>query len=120
MLFRSAQDELDTCTDRPANPISLLSQYPFWPFSTVRQIVEVLQQCLLELGDLEEPLTEADLLNESPRPPRATGTVDLLVGENGFINRIIVDQRFRLVCQPAVIEPQKEILSVFVERGPTR
>jgi hypothetical protein len=58
------QRKSDTCAVRSTDPIPLLRQYSIGPFSTFSEVVEVLQQCLLELADLEKPLAQFNLLDK--------------------------------------------------------
>ncbi len=75
-----------------------------------RRVIESLVQLLGKRGGLEEPLLERPPLHFGPRPPRPALCVHLLVRQHSLVHRVPVDHGPPLVGQPALQQPQEEVL----------
>lgn len=78
-----------------ADPV-LLHQAHF--FRPLIQRVQLVQQVLAEIGDAEEPLRQLALFDQRTGAP-AAAVDDLLIGQNGMVDRVPVDLRLLAVDQ---------------------
>ena len=109
-LARRLEPEVDARALAPAEPVALLLLDVLGPSG---EPVEIVQKALGVVGDLEEPLAEPALFDGRPAPP-GDANVDLLVGEDGFVHRVPVDEGFLLEGKAALVHPEENPLGPAV------
>src|ERR671921_251480 len=81
--------------------------------------VELVEEVLREGGDLEEPLRQLTLLDESAGPP-AAAVDDLLVRQHRLVDGVPVDLRGLAIDEAGFEEVEEERLLVLVVRRVAR
>ena len=109
-VFTAFQLEAQAGTFGTPDPVMLHQPDPVGP---AFQPVEGAQQFFGIVGDLQEPLGQLALFNQSARAPAPTIN-DLFVGKNRILDRIPVDPAFLAIDQIIGQEIEEHLLFVAI------
>src|SRR5207245_10902081 len=97
--------KLNLHTLASTDPVGLHHAHLLWPMVKLGEIVK---KPVRVLGDSQEPLLEVPLLDLDVGMPPAAAIDDLLVGEDGLVDRAPVDRRHHSMGQPTFMEEQEQ------------